>query len=51
MHCLPQRLKSTFFEKNSSRGSPKEKKWSEEKISKNGDFSRRGNHATTQTHI
>ena len=45
MHCLPQRLKSTFFEKNLSGGFPKEI-WSGEKISKNVDFILWGNHAT-----
>ena len=51
MHCLPQRLKSTFLEIFSSRGSPKRMR-SEEKISKNVDFSLWGsNPGTTQTHI
>ena len=37
MHCLPQRLRSMFFEKISSGGSPKETQSG--KISKNVDLS------------
>ena len=47
---LPQRLKSTFIEIFSSGGPPKGT-WSEEKISKNVDYSLWGNRATTQIHI
>ena len=42
MYCLPQRLKSTFFEENQRLA-----EW--EKISKNVDFSLWGNRATTQS--
>ena len=46
-HCLPQTLKSTFFEIfRALLGSPKGPR-SEEKISKNVDFSVWGNRATT----
>ena len=39
MHCLSQRLKSTFFEKFWRGGFPKLRGlWSEEKMSKNVDF-------------
>ena len=39
MHCLPQRLKSMFFEKHSSRGSFRIRDPPLENISKNVDFS------------
>lgn len=41
MRCLPERLKSMFLEIFSSGAAPKGN-WSEEKISKNVDFSLRG---------
>ena len=46
MYCLPQRLKSTFFERFSNGGCPKHTR-SVEKISNNIDFSLWGNRATT----
>ena len=48
MHCLPQRLKSTFLGEILSEGCTKETR-SEENFSKNIDVSLSGNRATAQS--